>query len=221
MSDKNQMIIDTFHFRHACKHYDPKKKVSDKDFNTILEAARLSPSSFGYEPWKLLVLQNSEIKEKLRSVAWGAINSFNGASHFVILLSRKKTDTIFSSDYIKYIMKDIQELPSDVSDKRIIKYEKFQKYDFKLLDNNRTIFDWATKQTYIVLANMMTAAAFLGIDSCPIEGFDMDKSETILQESGILDTVHFGISVMASFGYRSAAPRPKKRQRINDIVQWI
>ena len=110
MNNMNKTILDAFHFRHACQKYDPSKSVSKEDFDTILEAAHLSPSSFGFEPWKLIVLQDREIQKRLYSIAWGAQNSLNGASHFVIILARKKIDTIFSSDYITHIMKDIQKM---------------------------------------------------------------------------------------------------------------
>ncbi|NMF06963.1 NAD(P)H-dependent oxidoreductase [Clostridium beijerinckii] len=221
MNNKNKEIIDAFQFRHACKQFDPTKTVSEEDFNTILEAGRLSPSSFGFEPWKFLVVQNKSLKEKLFPVSWGAQNSFNGASHFIILLARKKVDTIYNSEYITKIMSEVQNLPEDVANQRKSAFESFEKNDFNLLESDRAIFDWASKQTYIALANMLTAAAFLKIDSCPIEGFNIEKVEEILKNEGILDTEHFGVSVMASFGYRAKEPHEKTRQPLNSIVQWI
>ncbi|GEP65597.1 NAD(P)H-dependent oxidoreductase [Clostridium beijerinckii] len=221
MNNKNKEIIDAFQFRHACKQFDPTKTVSEEDFNTILEAGRLSPSSFGFEPWKFLVIQNKSLKENLFPVSWGAQNSFNGASHFVILLARKKVDTIYNSEYITKIMSEVQNLPEDVANQRKSAFESFEKNDFNLLESDRTIFDWASKQTYIALANMLTVAAFLQIDSCPIEGFNIEKVEEILKNEGILDTEHFGVSVMASFGYRTKEPHEKTRQPLNSIVQWI
>ncbi|NRT74923.1 NAD(P)H-dependent oxidoreductase [Clostridium beijerinckii] len=221
MNNKNKEIIDAFQFRHACKQFDPTKTVSEEDFNTILEAGRLSPSSFGFEPWKFLVVQNKSLKEKLFPVSWGAQNSFNGASHFVILLARKKVDTIYNSEYITKIMSEVQNLPEDVANQRKSAFESFEKNDFNLLESDRAIFDWTSKQTYIALANMLTAAAFLKIDSCPIEGFNIEKVEEILKNEGILDTEHFGVSVMASFGYRAKEPHEKTRQPLNSIVQWI
>jgi nitroreductase len=68
---KKQEIIEAFQFRHATKKFDPNKRISDDDFKTILEAGRLSPSSVGYEPWKFVVVQNKELREKLREVSWG------------------------------------------------------------------------------------------------------------------------------------------------------
>ena len=66
----------------------------------------------------------------------------------------------------------------------------------KYQTNTRSLFDWASKQTYIALGNMMTAAAQIGIDSCPIEGFDIQKMNQLLDEEGLLENGHFGISVM-------------------------
>ncbi|MFT8350240.1 NAD(P)H-dependent oxidoreductase [Clostridium saccharoperbutylacetonicum] len=221
MNNKNQQIIDAFQFRHACKKFDSTKIIPTEDFNTILEAGRLSPSSFGFEPWRFLIIQDSKLRKKLFPVSWGAQNSLDGASHFVIILARKKIDTLYSSEYITNIMSEVQKLSNEVSDGKRAAFEKFQKNDFNLLENDRTLYDWASKQTYIALANMLTTAAFLGIDSCPIEGFNINQVEKILQEEGILDTEHFGVSVMAGFGYRVQEPYLKTRQTLDNIVQWI
>lgn len=221
MSIKNETIIEAYNFRHACKKFDFTKIISTKDFSTILETGRLSPSSFGFEPWKFLVIQNPELKEKIFPVAWGAQNSLNGASHFVIILARKKADMIYTSDYISHFMKDTQRLPAEVAAGKKNVFEAFQKNDFDLLESDRSIFDWASKQTYIALGNMLTTAALLGIDSCPIEGFNRKAVEDILVKEQILDIEHFGVSVMAGFGYRVEEPYPKTRQEINSVVQWV
>ena len=84
------------------------------------------------------------------------------------------------------------------------------------------MFDWASKQTYIALGNMMTAAALVGIDSCPIEGFSYEAVHRILEEEGLLEDGAWDISVMAAFGYRAEDPqRGKFRQPIEKITQWI
>lgn len=221
MNIKNETIIEAFHFRYACKKFDPAKIVTSEDFSTILEAGRLSPSSFGFEPWKFLVVQDPKLKEKLYPVSWGAQNSLNGASHFLIILARKKVDMLFDSDYTTRIMTDVQHLPPAVVEGKRNAFGSFQKNDFDLLESDRAIFDWSCKQTYIALGNMMTAAAFLGIDSCPIEGFNRKAVEDILVKEGILDLEHFGVSVMAGFGYRAEEPHPKTRQELDSVVQWI
>jgi len=210
---RNEKILDVFRFRHACKKFDPSRAVSEQDFATILESARLSPSSFGFEPWKLVILVDEALKQKLYPLAWGAQKSLEGANRFVILLARKRADMLYSSDFITHMIRDIQRNPADVEVQRREKFRTFQLNDFELLESDRAMFDWSGKQTYIALANMMTTAAYLGIDSCPIEGFQRREVDDLLVQEGVFDPKRFGVSVMVSFGYRAEEPhRAKTRQ---------
>ncbi|WP_053363287.1 NAD(P)H-dependent oxidoreductase [Bacillus sp. FJAT-27251] len=218
---KKQEILEAFQFRHATKEFDPDKKISNEDFNFILEAARLSPSSVGYEPWKFIVVQNKELREKLREVSWGAQGQLPTASHFVLVLARTVKDTKYDSDYVKNQMLNVKQIPEDIFAQMLVRYKEFQEEDLNLFESDRAIFDWACKQTYIALGNMMTAAALIGIDSCPIEGFDFEKVNSLLEEEGLLEDGHLALSVMAAFGYRAREPRPKTRKPMKDIVQWV
>jgi nitroreductase len=218
---KKQGILEAFQFRHATKEFDPNKKISEADFEFILETGRLSPSSFGFEPWRFVIIQNPELREQLQPVAWGAQKQLKTASHFVVLLARTAEDMIYSSDYIQHMMKNVHQLPAEVQEIMGSFYQTFQESDFKLLESNRAMFDWASKQVYIALGNMMTAAAQIGIDSCPIEGFDQDKVHDILEKAGVLEGGNFKVAVLAGFGYRINEPRPKSRQDMNDIVKWV
>ena len=110
--EERQHIIDVFHRRYATKKFDSNKKISDADWQTIIEAGRLSPSSFGYEPWKFLLIENPEIKEDLKKICWGAVNSLNGASHFVIILSRK--NVTINSPHVKHMVEDVMGVDFDV-----------------------------------------------------------------------------------------------------------
>ena len=218
---RNEQILEVLTFRHACKRFDADRTIPDSDFQTILEAARLSPTSFGFEPWKMIVLRDETIREKLYPLAWGAQKSLEGASHFVLLLARKEAGTRYDASFITHMMRDIQQLPQDVLDQRREKFRLFQQDDFALLESSRALFDWASKQTYIVLAQMMIAAAYLGIDSCPIEGFHREKVDALLAQEGLFDPDQFGVSVMASFGYRAEEPkRAKTRQQLDDLILW-
>lgn len=212
--------LDVMHFRHACKVMDENKKIPEDTFHTILEAGRLSPSSFGYEPWKFLVVQSSALREKLLPVTWGAQNTLRTASHFVLILARTAKSMRYYSDYIQRMMRDIHHLPEEHIQKREQFYRIFQEEDFHLLESERAMFDWASKQTYIALANMMTIAASLGVDSCPVEGFKMDAVNELLASDFGIDTSEFRISVMCAFGYRVNEPKPKTRQPMEDIVAW-
>lgn len=212
------MILEVHKNRFATKKFDQTQSIDEKDWNTILESARLSPSSFGYEPWKFLVIENKEIKEDLKSVAWGAVNSLKGANKFVIALARK--NIVYNSNHVKHIVEDILRLPYSESSPQSQFFKKFQEKDFKLTDD-KSVFEWAVRQTYIPLANMMTTASFLGIDSCPIEGFNIDGVESYLSKKGLLDLDKFGVAYMVGFGYRDQELPLKKRQNLNDIFMVI
>ncbi|AWW28576.1 NAD(P)H-dependent oxidoreductase [Acetobacterium sp. KB-1] len=215
------MILNIFNNRYTCKGYDADKKVSAEDFTVIMEAARLSPSSMGLEPWKFVLLNNRVIREKIKPFAWGAEVSLDGASHFVLILARKSVDLQPDSDYVEYIMNDIQHFSDDLRQARKNKLASFQADDLKIVGNDRAFFDWAGKQTYIPLANMLTAAAMLGVDSTPMEGFNTEKVEAVLVKEGILDPVHFGLSCMIAFGYKNRDHRPKTRRKIEEILETI
>jgi len=214
-------ILAAYQYRHACKEFDPNNKISKEDFNFILETGRLSPSSFGFEPWKFIVVQNKEIREKIKTVSWGAQKQLPTASHFVIILSRTKEHLNYDSEYVQSFMKNVQNLPDDVIATKSKFYEDFIKHDFKLEESNRLFFEWGARQTYIALGNMMTAASMIGIDSCPIEGFKKEAVEDILKKEKLIPQTGFGISCMVAFGYRIQDPRPKTRQTLDAIVEWV
>ncbi|MFI8708368.1 NAD(P)H-dependent oxidoreductase [Bacillus sp. NPDC077411] len=222
MKNTKEEILKAYQFRHACKVFDVNKKISDEDFHFILETGRLSPSSFGFEPWKFVVIQNQDLRKKLLPIAWGAQKQLPTASHFVVILARKKEDMMYNSSYISNFMINIQRLPQDVVNVKGDFYKTFQESDFNLLESDRAMFDWASKQTYIALGNMMTAAAQIGIDSCPIEGFHQEKVESLLREEGIMSGDTFGVSCLVAFGYRLEEPQHEKtRQTMDMVVEWI
>jgi nitroreductase len=214
-----QDILNAFQFRHACKEFDPDKKVAKDDMDFILETARLSPSSFGIEPWHFIVVQDAELRGKLKNGAWGATKKLETASHFVVCLTMKSHFLKYDSPYLKDFMKNVQHLSDEMIEARSKFYTEFQKSDFDLSDD-RKLFDWATKQSYIPLANMMTSAAMLGIDSCPIEGFKQAETDAILKQDFGIDTTQYGISYMVAFGYRVNEPKVKTRRSIEEVVTW-
>ena len=220
MISKDQILV-AFNFRHACKEFDPARKIPDEDFNFILETGRLSPSSHGLEPWRFLIVQNAELRAKMVPFCWGARKQLPTASHFVVILARSGKDMRYDSEVIAAFMRDVQKSSPEEQKARVARLQNFQQEDFKLLDD-RMRFDWACEQTYIALGNMMTAAAEIGIDSCPIGGFNREKVETLLAQEGVLDREHFGVSCMVAFGYRRQPPaRPKTRQALDTITEWI
>ncbi|MDA8382204.1 MAG: NAD(P)H-dependent oxidoreductase [Betaproteobacteria bacterium] len=216
----HQDIIDAFHFRHACKAFDPARRISDSDFELVLEAARLSPSSFGYEPWRAVVIQNPALRERLLPMTWGAQKQLPTASHYVAILARRD-GLLPEGEHVQHMLRDVLKFPPERTALRSKTYQKFLEHDFRLLDCDRALFDWASRQAYIALGNMMTVAAMMGVDSCPIEGFEQERAEAVLVEAGIMTRAHWGLAVMVAFGYR-VQPQPTKiRRPMAEVVQWV
>ena len=212
-----QQALDIFRRRVSTRYYDPARKISAEDFAAILDFGRLSPSSVGSEPWKFLVIQNQELREKIKPVAWGMQATIAEASHLVILLAKKHAR--YDSPFFSELMNRRGFTPEQRA-AALERYRSFQIHDIASADDERALFDWASKQSYIALANMLTGAAMLGIDSCPIEGMDYAAVEHILAQAGLLDPAEYGVSVAATFGYRARDIQPKPRRDAAETVVW-
>ena len=136
MSIGKQRILDAFRFRHACKEFDPNKKIAAEDFDFILETARLSPSSFGLEPWKFLVIQNPELRKKMLPYVWGGQKQLPTASHVIVTLVRKTCFMKYDSVYVQDFMRQVQKFPEEAAQTRSSILKKFQEQDFSFLYNH-------------------------------------------------------------------------------------
>lgn len=217
-----KQVLDAFDHRVAVRVYNDQE-ISREDMEFILDTAWLSPSSIGLEAWRFVVLDRKQIaklRDDLKTVAWGAQSQLDTASHFVLLLAEKNAR--YDSDSVKdsLVRRGLGE--GDALNSRLATYESFQKNDMSLADNPRALFDWTAKQTYIALGNMMTSASMIGIDSCPIEGFNYDKVNAILAKAGIINSDKEGIAGMVSFGYRLCDPKhPRSRKPREKVITWF
>ena len=217
-----KQVLDAFDHRVAVRVYNDQE-ISREDMEFILDTAWLSPSSIGLEAWRFVVLDRKQIaklRDDLKTVAWGAQSQLDTASHFVLLLAEKNAR--YDSDSVKdsLVRRGLGE--GDALNSRLATYESFQKNDMSLADNQRALFDWTAKQTYIALGNMMTSASMIGIDSCPIEGFNYDKVNAILAKAGIINSDKEGIASMVSFGYRLCDPKhPRSRKPREKGITWF
>ncbi len=207
----NNNFTTAMDFRHACKIFDDTKKINDEEMLYILEAGRKSPSSFGMEGWKFLVITNEALKEKLRPVCWDQIQ-VTSCSHLVIILAAIENVKVESGEVKKRFSR--RDMPQESLDFYMDIYAKHLE---KTLSSDENIYHWTSKQSYIALANMMTAAAYIGIDSCPIEGFEKEKVEAILE----LDTTKWQPSVLVPFGYRLNEQSKQLRLPFDEVVEFI
>ena len=198
-------------FRHACKIFDDTKKISDEDIRFILETGRKSPSSFGMEAWKFLVITNEELKAKLKPACWDQVQ-MTSCSHLVIILAG--IDSVKVETGIPKQRFTRREMPQETLDFYMGIYASHLE---KTLSSDENIYSWTARQSYIAAGNMMTAAAYIGIDSCPIEGFNKEQVEEILA----LDTSKYQLSLVLPFGYRLNEQSTQQREPFEDIIEFI
>ena len=204
-------FTQAMNFRHACKIFDEHKKISNEEIHYILEAGHKSPSSFGMEGWKFLVITNDELKEKLRPVCWNQVQ-ITSCSHLVVILTA--IDAVKVESGLPKKRFERRQMPQEQLDFYLDIYAKHLSHT---LSSDENIYAWTARQTYIALGNMMTAAAYIGIDSCPIEGFEKENVEKILG----LDTTQWQVSVIVPFGYRVNEQSEQLRLPFNEVVEFI
>lgn len=204
--DNKKLFLEAMNFRHACKLFDGKK-IPAEDLEFILEAGRLSPSSFGIEQWKFVVVQNEALKKEIEKVSWNQ-PQISTCSDLLIILARKD---VRSSDV--YTQKQLSRwgLTEDAFKGLMGIYKGW--VDGR---DDHTIEMWSEKQCYIAAGNMMSAAALIGIDSCPIEGFDYAKVDALLG----IDTAVYQSALVIPFGYRANEQRGKHRLSLNEVVEF-
>jgi nitroreductase len=185
-------VIEKLQWRAAIKSFDPTKKLSAQQLDDLLSAVQLSPSSAGLQPYKILVVENQEIREKLREAAHGQAQ-LTQSSQVIVFAIETSIDEAYTKKYIDLIAKT-----------REIGREHLYSFEQSILNmlNNQTEeqkISSATKQAYIALGVLLTAAAELGIDACPMEGFQAGKFDEILG----LKELGLTTAVIAPVGFRS------------------
>lgn len=218
----HQQIIDLFNFRHATKLYDANKKLPREHLETILEAGRLSPSSFGFEPWKFIAIINPELKALIAANSWGAKEKIESGAEVVLILKRTAKHLEPNSAYLEQLLTQVHQMPPAIKELYQSFYTQFvaSAVEHSPMSKETFLEQWAGKQTYIALANMLTTAALLGVDSTPVDGFETHL-EDLLHSAGIFNKEDYSLSVIALFGYRAEEPRAKTRQSKKAVIEII
>lgn len=186
-------IIKQFNWRYATKAFDPNKKISDKDFDTLLEALRLSPSSMGLQPWRFVVVRDPALREQLKP----CINNkghVTDSSHLIALCTIKDIDGTYLNNYLDYLVKEREQKPESIAAMK----ERYIGLLGKKTDEERQA--WITAQVYIALGVLLTTCAMMEIDACPVEGYDPRMADEILG----LDKYGIESRVLCPVGYRLA-----------------
>ncbi len=207
-------VLEHRTWRYATKKFDANKKVSDNDLETLLEATRLSASSYGLQPYHVIVVSDQKVKEQLKPASWNQ-SQITDASHVIVFANASDFGEELVDDFVENISQT-RNIPMD----GLKGYADFMKSKLMALPTE-TKSNWTARQTYIAFGNLMQAAAELRIDTCPMEGFESDKYNEIL---GLADK-NLNAAVVLAVGYRSEEDEtqhlPKVRKSKEELFTLI
>lgn len=184
-------FLENQNWRYATKKFDATKKITTEDLNMLKEAIRLSSSSYGLQPYKVILVENPELRAKIQPSAWGQ-SQIVEASHLIVFANEINFGATGIDNYIK-----------NASETRAIPAESLQGYADFMKANITSLPDdvrnnWTAKQTYLALGNLLNAAAELKIDVTPMEGFVPAEVNEILG----LEALGLNATLIATLGYR-------------------
>lgn len=207
-------IIDQLNWRYAVKEFDSSKKLNKEQLETILECLRLSPSSFGLQPWKFIVVENEEIRKQLIPASYGQPQVAD-ASHLIVFAR----PTSFGEAQIDEFLQSTCDA-REVSLESITEYGDMMKGFMSRMDED-AIAAWAKNQIYIALGNLLTCCAIEKIDACPMEGFDPSVYDEVLE----LNSKGLSSSVLCPIGFRKEGDKyanlAKVRYETSRIIETI
>lgn len=199
-----QPLLDIFHRRHACHGFLADTALAPADLEFILEAGRLSPSSFGLEQWKFIVLTRAQDKQAMQSACFGQ-EQVGSASALVVVLA-KLAELDPDAPYAQKLL--AREYPGEAFAGALENYRGFHA--------NTDVTAWSVSQCHIAAANMMTAAAGIGIDSCAIGGFLPAQVQALLD----IDPAQHAIALVLALGTCAHAAGEKQRLPLAELVEY-
>lgn len=207
-------VLEHRNWRYATKKYDADKKISAQDLDTLIEATRLSAASYGIQPYHIFVITDPQTRQRLKEVSWGQ-SQITDASHLIVFAHANDFGDELVDDFVDNLSRT-RNIPME----GLKGYSNFMKSKLVTMPRESK-GDWAARQTYIALSNMMQAAAELKIDSSPMEGFEPESYDDILE----LSDKRLTASVVLAVGYRSEEDNtqflPKVRKSKEELFTII
>lgn len=209
----NETVLTQLNWRYATKKFDPSRRVSAEDWSILEQSLVLTPSSFGLQPWRFIVVTDPDTKSQLKSMSWGQ-HQLVDASHVVVFAIRRN---LSEEDIDKYVART-----AEVRGATVEALGGFRRAMVGALHGGKIDLNhWASLQVYIALGQFMATAAMMGIDTCPMEGIEPAKYDVLL---GLPDQ-GYATTVACVAGYRAAddkyASLPKVRFKTEDVVVRI
>lgn len=191
-----KQLLETLQSRYATKEFDPSKKVSTSDWDALEESLVLTPSSFGLQPWKFIVVTDQATKDSLVEHSWGQ-KQVADCSQMIVLCAKKQMTSEDTEAWLQRIVE-----VRGVSRESLDGYAGMMDGVFSHMSVDQQ-FVWAKNQVYIALGQLMASAALLGIDACPLEGIINSEYDRILK----LEDSDYATVVACPIGYRAASDK--------------
>ena len=201
-------FIENQNWRYATKKFDTTKKITSEDLETLKEAVRLSSSSYGLQPYKVIIVEDQATREKLQPASWGQ-SQIVDASYVVVFANQTNVNDDQIDDYLKNISETRGIPVASLSG-----YGDFMKMKIGALSAEQKSI-WTAKQAYLALANLLNAAAELKIDVTPMEGFESDTYNEILN----LNEKGLNAAVVATIGYRHEQDETQHYKKVRKSSQ--
>lgn len=209
-----ETVLDQLRWRYATKKFDPARKIPSELWAKLEQAAVLAPSSYGLQPWKFVVVTDPAVRKKLHPASWNQAQILD-ASHLVVFAAKNPPTPVDVEQYVARIA-EIRGVP-------VASVDAFKLMMLGSLSRMtpEAAHQWAARQCYIALGVFLTACAAVGIDACPMEGFQPEQYDEILG----LKAKGLGVVVIATAGYRSAddpaAKNRKVRFDVNSVIERV
>ncbi len=207
-------LISVLNWRYATKKFDPDRKLNDEQVDALLESLRLSASSMGLQPYEFIHVKNPEVRQQLKEHSHGQ-TQITDASDMIVFAAKTKIDQKHIEDYAR-LEGELRDRTEEQIQRKI---EGTTAYVNRMDDEQ--LFNWNSRQVYIALGTLLSAAALMGIDACPMEGIKGEEYDRILQ----LEALNLRSLAVVTLGYRSSedsyASQPKFRFPQGRIIKTI
>lgn len=210
--EKIDELLKSLNWRYATKKFELNKKIPDPIWNALEESLVLTPSSYGLQTWKFIVITDSKLRETLKQASWNQ-PQVTDCSHYLVIACLKNVDQAHIQNHIDRIV-ELRGVSADSLDK----YKAGMIKD--LIDGgprSKWVSEWSARQAYIALGNVMTCAALLGIDACPMEGFEPAQYDKILN----LENTPYRSIVSCAFGYRDPSDKFASAKKVRFSKNYL
>jgi nitroreductase len=208
-------ITEALQWRYATKKFDPARRIPSEEWAALEESMVLAPSSFGLQPWRFIVVDSPEIRAQLPAMSWGQTQTVD-CSHYVVFAVRKGLTV---ADVDRFVDRIVE--VRGVTRESLEGYRGFMLGAQKAASEQGFLDAWSSRQVYIALGQAMTAAALMGIDTCPLEGIEPAKYDALLG----LEQEGYSALCGLAFGYRAADDKhallPKVRFPRTEVVKHV